>query len=127
MSYDPCALESRQSDHAFKSRTVVVKRPTLDPYVDVILRLLSLASVFVGFGEGVCTSSQHMLTTIAPFLSPVRMTGEIFVMERRRCANVVSELNIVEHRMWSRWQGRLRGRLPKVLRFWIVVIKASVR
>jgi hypothetical protein len=38
--------------------------------VDVILRLLSLASVFVGFGEGVCTSSQHMLATIARSLSP---------------------------------------------------------
>jgi len=63
-----------------KSRMVVVERPTLDPYVDVILRLLSLASVFVGFGEGVCTSSQHMLTTIARSLSPVRITGEIFVM-----------------------------------------------
>ena len=33
---------------------MIVERPTLDPYVDVILRLLSLASVFVGFGEGVC-------------------------------------------------------------------------
>jgi hypothetical protein len=57
-----------------------VERPTLDPYVDVILRLLSLASVFVGFGEGVCTSRQYMLTTIARSLSPVRMTSEIFVM-----------------------------------------------
>ena len=27
---------------------------TLDPYMDVILRLLGFPSVFVGFGEGVC-------------------------------------------------------------------------
>ena len=27
---------------------------TLDPNMDIILGLLSLASVFVGFGEGVC-------------------------------------------------------------------------
>ena len=63
-----------------KSRRVVAERLTLDPYVDVILRLLSLASVFVGFGEGVCTSSQHMLTTIARSVSPARTAGEIFVM-----------------------------------------------
>ena len=52
--------------------------------MDVILRLLSLASVFVGFGEGVCTSSQYMfeppvhVLSLSLSLSPVRMTGEIF-------------------------------------------------
>ena len=29
-------------------------RRTLDPDMDIILRLLSFPSVFVGFGEGVC-------------------------------------------------------------------------
>ena len=29
-------------------------RCTLDPYMDVILRLFGFPSVFVGFGEGVC-------------------------------------------------------------------------
>ena len=94
--------------------------------MDVILRLLSLASVFVGFGEGVCTSSQYMLTTSARSLSPVRMTSGIFGDVKEVMRECCSELNDVERRVWSRWQGRLRGRLPKVLRFWIVVIKASV-
>jgi hypothetical protein len=30
---------------------------TLNPYMDVILRLLGLAGVFVSFGEGVCVES----------------------------------------------------------------------
>ena len=33
-------------------------RRTLDPYMDVILRLLGFPSVFVGFGEGVCKGQQ---------------------------------------------------------------------
>jgi hypothetical protein len=41
---------------------------TLDPYVDVVLRLLSLASVFVGFGEGVCISSQCVVHQYTFFL-----------------------------------------------------------
>lgn len=32
----------------------IVGERTLNAYVDVVLRLLSLASVLIGFGEGVC-------------------------------------------------------------------------
>jgi hypothetical protein len=30
------------------------QRRTLNPYVDIVLRLFGLAGIFVGFGEGVC-------------------------------------------------------------------------
>jgi hypothetical protein len=70
--------------------------------VDVILRLLSLASVFVGFGEGVYTSSQHMLATSARSLSLSPLCAD----DRRDLCDVKkamrecrSELNVVEHRM----------------------------
>jgi hypothetical protein len=56
MSYDHCVLEIQIVRVCFQKAGDAQWRPTLDPYVDVVLRLLSLASVFVGFGEGVCTS-----------------------------------------------------------------------
>lgn len=37
-----------------KKNTIYEMRHTLNPYMDVILRLFSLAGVFVSFGEGVC-------------------------------------------------------------------------
>lgn len=36
-------------------------RRTLNPYMDVVLRLFSLASVFVSFGEGVCVEARVSL------------------------------------------------------------------
>ena len=53
MSYDHCALDDLIVSERLKKGGSGPSRRTLDPYVDVVLRLLSLASIFVGFGEGV--------------------------------------------------------------------------
>ena len=95
--------------------------------MDVVLRLLSLASVFVGFGEGVCNVKSAHVDHHCTFCLSCAYDRRDLCDVKKAVRECRSELNVVEHRMWSRWQGRLRGRLPKVLRFWIVVIKASVR
>ena len=41
-------------------------RRTLNPYMDVILRLFSLAGIFVSFGEGVCRETCVSLVVILP-------------------------------------------------------------
>jgi hypothetical protein len=41
------------------------RKHTLDPYMDIILRLFGLAGVFVSFGEGVCYT-RHMSASLAP-------------------------------------------------------------
>ena len=40
----------------YKDR-VVEKEHTLNPYMDIILRRLCIAGVFVSFGEGVCRAN----------------------------------------------------------------------
>lgn len=42
-----------------------IKR-TLNPYMDIILRLLGLAGIFVSFGEGVCREACVSLVVILP-------------------------------------------------------------
>lgn len=48
---------------------------TLNPYMDIVLRLLSLAGVFVSFGEGVCKSTcQRRITArITPPKGPTQI------------------------------------------------------
>ena len=56
VGYKRQALEARDS------------KRTLNPYMDVILRLFSLAGIFVSFGEGVCggTCQPQVLSIIYP-------------------------------------------------------------
>lgn len=42
---------------------------TLDPNVDIVLRLFGLPCVFVGFGEGVCTRNSPLVTDTPPQLN----------------------------------------------------------
>jgi len=78
---------------------------TLNPYVDVVLRLLSLASVFVGFGEGVCISSQYLFVRYHRFLLLRGMADVFFILSPKRTANIASSATLESAAgRWRRWQ-----------------------
>lgn len=54
---------------------------TLNPYMDVILRLFSLAGVFVSFGEGVCGTWSVSLSPDGNLSPTVATTTEIERLE----------------------------------------------